>query len=111
VTQEAIRDLIAYPIGAGILIWCAWWMWRLQQVMFLRMEHVVGRLRDDLRDAEKHNDKLEAELSVLRDRMRADRQQCDEQIARLTVQVVGLRRELTRYTPPDGTPTVREEPS
>ena len=105
-TQEAIRDLIAYPIGAGILIWCAWWMWRLQQVMVLRMEHVVGRLREDLRDAENHNDKLEAELSVLRDRMRADCHAYDEQIAELRKTIHELRTELARYTPPHGTPPI-----
>lgn len=105
-TAEAIRDVVAYPVGAGILIWCAWWMWRLQQVMFLRMEHVVGRLKDDLVEAEKRNDRLESELSTMRDQLRAERAHCDTSIAELRATVGDLRRELARYTPPHGTNSV-----
>lgn len=79
-----------------------------EDIARLRMEkHELIREHDETeRRCEERIVRLEADVSMLRDKARADRQQCDEQIARLTVQVIELRRELARYTPPEGTSSV-----
>lgn len=105
-TANTIREVIAYPVGAGLLIWCAWWMWRLQNVIELRFQHVVARMRDDLLDMERAKDKIEAELAVVRDALRSERARCDQEIADLARQVRDMRAELARYTPPHGTGSV-----
>lgn len=79
-----------------------------EDIARLRMEklELIREHDDHERRCEQQIERLEAEVSTLRDKARADRQQCDEQISRLTEQVVTLRRELARYTPPHGTGSV-----
>ena len=120
--ETALTQLVRIPGALGVLVLLAWASFVLIRIISTRFASEIREHREDIarlrmekldlirehdeaeRRCDQRIDRLEADLAVLRDKARADRQQCDEQIARLTEQVTGLRRELARYTPPGGTP-------
>jgi len=87
--------LTAFPAG-GVLLFAAFYIWKVQDVVMARFEHLLQALRSDIVDLERANERLEHQLSVERDARRADNHRCDEALTE-------LRRRLAQLTPPFGT--------
>jgi hypothetical protein len=110
-SDESIRLLITVIPAAGTLLFTARYVWQLQQAVTARFEHLLQVLREDIVGLERRNAaqditivRLEGQLSVERDARRADNARSDRQI-------IELRRQLAKFTPPYGTPpTIKENP-
>ena len=81
--DEVLRMVLTSAPAAGLLLVSARYLWHVQVAVTARFDHLLQKMRADIVDLERHNERLEAQLSTERDARRADNHRCDEQLIEL----------------------------